>query len=134
MNTNIPTVGSTVRVTTRHKNIYYLTADKEPHVFNTYEGTVIPNNKWDEPYTFTMTGTKNFPTRNIHMDCVTHMKILKGSSKAMDKSIRAFRISSKSSGKVYVVVKNGTKYTCDCMGFQYRKHCKHIDGVHRKVG
>ena len=130
----IPTVGSKVRVTTRHKNIYFLTADKEPWVFNVYEGTVLPNRNWEEPYTFNMTGTKDFPERNIHMDYVSHMKILKGSSKSMSKDIRAFRISSKSSGKVYTVVKNSTKYTCDCMGFQYRKHCKHIDGVHRKVG
>jgi len=128
-----PDVGSVVHVTTWFRNHYFLTADKQPFQDNTYEGTVLPAEKWDEPYTFNMTGIRGFPTRNISLQHVIKMDILGGKAKRAVKSdIRVFKVESKSN--VYTVTKDGAKYSCTCVGFQYHRTCKHSKAVHAKVG
>lgn len=128
MNT-IPSVGSTVRVTTKHRNIYYATAESQPFNFNTYEGTVVPKHKWNGDDTFSMTGDERLPIRNISLDCVVSLEILRGDSVA--KKVRAFRVTS--AGSQYIVTLAGNKYNCSCVGFQYRKTCKHVTGVAQKL-
>jgi len=130
-----PTVGSKIRVTTRHRNHYYLTAESEPFEDFVYEGIVLPSSKNDHPYTFNMTGIKDFPERNISLQFVVDLKYLNGTAAKKlqkDLQVRAFKVESQ--GRTYVVTKAAAKYTCTCVGFQYRKRCKHVDGVHKKVG
>ena len=128
----IPNVGSHIRVTTRWRNHYYLTAESQPFVDFTHEGVVTPPEKWDQPFTFNMTGDSKFPIRNISLDHVVNMEIIKGGSKLVKSSpIRIFKVES---GKhIYTVTKNNTKYSCTCVGFQYHKNCKHVKGVHQKI-
>jgi SWIM zinc finger len=130
-----PEVGSKIRVTTRYRNHYHLTAESEPFVDNVYEGVVLPSWKHDEPYTFNMTGTRDFPERNISLNKVVDLKILNGkAAKKLEKNltVKAFKVESK--GKIYLVTKADTKYTCTCIGFQYHRKCKHVTAVHKKVG
>ena len=127
---SIPAVGSVIRVTTKHRNIYIKDYLTKPFIFNVYEGTVLPHWKHDNINTFNMTGTKHFPERNISLENVVELTVLKGEQvKKLQKdlTVRAFKVESK--GKTYLVTKADQKYTCTCIGFQYHKKCKHITGV-----
>lgn len=129
----IPPVGSKIRVTTRFKNNYYLTAETQLFQDNIYEGIVLPSWKHDQPYTFNMTGSEEFPERNISAEHVVDLKILSGGvAKKLEKSltVKAFKVESKSN--VYLVTKADMKYTCTCIGFQYHKNCKHIKEVNKR--
>ena len=48
--------------------------------------------------------------------------------------IRVFNVKSK--GKVYAVTfnKNSKQVVCGCIGFNYRRYCKHSDAVAKKLG
>lgn len=133
MTYQIPKVGSKIRVVIRHKNHYYLTAESNPFIENVYEGVVIPSEKWDQPFTFNMTGDKIISTRNIAVNNIIKMEIVGGAAAKLitTNGIRAFKVKSKKN--VYTVIKNGPTYSCTCIGFQYYKRCRHISGVHAKV-
>jgi hypothetical protein len=46
---------------------------------------------------------------------------------------RIFKVKSKSKGSVYnVIMKNGN-ISCDCIGFQFRKSCKHSDAIKKFI-
>ena len=131
----IPQVGSRVRVTTRFNNIFYKTTKTQPFVEYVHEGVVLPCWKHDEMYTFNMTGSKDFPERNIALKNVVNLEILSGGkARLLEKNleVKAYKVESKS--KVYLVTKTDTKYTCTCIGFQYHRKCKHVTAVHAKVG
>jgi hypothetical protein len=86
-------------------------------------------------YTFNMTGSKDFPERNIALKNVVNLEILSGGkARLLEKNleVKAYKVESKS--KVYLVTKADTKYTCTCIGFQYHRKCKHVTAVHAKVG
>ena len=66
---------------------------------------------------------------------VKHAALLKlapkQSSKPVEKKVsvgvRVFKVDSK--GKTYFVEKNQHFYNCNCIGFGYRRKCKHVDAV-----
>lgn len=126
---SVPAVGSHVRVTTRYRNHYYLDAATKPWRDTVHEGVVVPNEKWDGPNTFCMTGNQKMPVRNIALGNVYRLEIVKG--KLVKTDVRAFRV--KSNGKTYVVTKSGKNLSCTCTGFHYRHKCKHVDAVAKKV-
>ena len=131
----IPQVGKTVRVTTRHKNINLWVKGK--FYSNTYEGTVLPSNKWDARNTFNMTGDSRTRTRVIALSSVTDLRVLSKTArfekvnKTEQNPIRAFKV--KSGDKEYVVTYDGKKANCNCVGFMYRRKCKHSAAVVEKL-
>jgi len=129
---NIPNAGAVVRVTTRFRNNYLY--DKSEYRYNTYEGTVVPNEKFDAPATFCMTGDARMPIRNIAMANVMKLEVLKGSARkvASQSGVRVFRV--KSDKNVYTVTMQASRFQCTCVGFQYRRHCRHTKAVAAKVG
>lgn len=126
---SVPTVGSLVRVTTRYRNHYYLDAATKPWKDTTHEGVVVPNEKWEKPNTFCITGNDKIRVRNIAFSNVVRIEVIKG--KLVKPDIRAFKV--KSNDKTYVVTKNGKTLSCTCTGFHYRHKCKHVDAVAKKV-
>ena len=40
---------------------------------------------------------------------------------------KTFKAKSSRTGEEYVVTQKGTVWSCNCMGFEYRKKCKHVD-------
>lgn len=40
---------------------------------------------------------------------------------------KTFKAKSSRTGEEYTVTQKGTQWSCSCMGFEYRKKCKHID-------
>jgi hypothetical protein len=99
-----------------------------------YEGRVVPTDKWDRPNTFNMTGDKYIRVRNIDLRYVESIKYISGSGRAAPTGFRAFKVVSKAKGNTYLVgVMNG-KFKCNCVGFEYRKHCKHVAEVAKRIG
>lgn len=129
MNMNIPSVGSVVRVTTIPTVYGWDDLEPTPDV---YEGTVVPNEKWDRPNTFCMTGDKYIRVRSINMKFVGSVEIISGLSRKVDISgFRAFKVESK--GKAYIVGIQSGKFVCNCTGFSYRKTCSHSQAVAKRV-
>ena len=113
---SIPKVGSQVLVTTKHKNVIL---GGDPFKLNQYRGTVIESAKWMKAI--------------INASYVSDVKYLKGSGQVVNSSIRTFKVTSKSSGKDYIVTVSPGKVHCTCTGFEYRKYCKHSQAVSKKV-
>jgi hypothetical protein len=122
----LPQIGAVVRVTTRQPNYYYFTAEEQPFVDHVYDGTVLPPDRTDKPNTFNMTcvGT-NMRHRQIPMGYVIQIEYLKG--KGVKTDFRAFRV--KSGDKVYLITAANGRTECDCLGFKYRRKCKHSNAV-----
>lgn len=113
----MPSVGSQIRVQT---------------LWGTYTGTVVPNEKWDPPGSFCMTGDEFISVRNIMAYNVRNLEVLKGEARKLSAGIRVFRVKNK--GHEYTVTVNNNKYSCTCVGFQYHRNCKHAKAVAAKVG
>lgn len=122
---NLPTVGSRVRVTTRHKEIFYWAT--KPYRENVYEGDVVPSNKWDGPSTFKVyTGNPDWPDSVIHLDNVHDISYINGQPGSVVNSGSKTWTVTGSKGDKYIVSQTGTKWSCTCSGFQFRKTCKHV--------
>jgi len=129
---DIPKVGSVVRVITRWYNHYVYTAKEQPFVDHVDIGTVLPSERADKSNTFNMTCTGiKMRHRQIPMGYVVSIEYLKGAG--IKTSIRAFRVESKSSNKIYLVTVVNNQIECDCLGFKYRRKCKHSDAVRNKI-
>ena len=132
---SIPSVGSKIRVTTKHRNVYHVNSETTPYVLSTYEGTVLPENSGGRipPNSFYMTGTDTFPVRCICLEFVTDIAVVSGSLSKLTTSAQVRAFCVKSDKQKYIVTVAANKYTCTCTGFQYRKNCRHIKAVENKV-
>jgi hypothetical protein len=122
---SIPAVGSRVRVTTRHKEIFYWAT--KPYREHLYEGEVVASNKWDQPNSFKLfTGNPDWPDSVIHVDNVHDIQYIKGSpGQSVESKNKTWTVTG-SRGDKYVITQSGTKFTCTCSGFQFRRQCKHV--------
>ena len=128
---NIPKVGSQVVVTTKHKNVLL---GGEPFKFTKIQGTVVESTKWMSAHEF-MLATPDVmrPKSVINVSYVSDIQYLKGTGTQVSTDTRIFKVTSKSSGKTYVVTSSAGKVTCTCIGFEYRKYCKHSQAVSKKL-
>ena len=122
---SIPKVGSKVRVTTRYKESYYFSTN--PWRDTVYEGEVVAPNKWDNPDSFKLfTGNPEWPYSVISANHVHDIKYIEGGpGKNVRTDVRSWTVSG-SKGDQYTVTQNGTKWSCTCSGFQFRRTCKHV--------
>lgn len=88
---------------------------------NTFKGKVVPNPSWlDTDYVSLRTGNPDYPISYIHK------KFIVGHNFSEERSSeRIFQVKSKSSGKIYNVISVDGEVSCDCVGFQFRRTCKH---------
>lgn len=124
----VPQAGQTITVTTRYDNHYYK-RDKD-YEDTTYENVpVLPSQKWTKPHEFCIPAENEpFITfRTISIERVIDLVVHDGDNGEADSSgIKVVPVTS-SSGKTYtVIVKDGVAQSCDCLGFQYRKNCRHL--------
>jgi len=119
----IPKVGSQVIVTTKYPNNLL---GQDPIRYFTTRGMVVKSDPWVGPSEFMVaTGNPNFPRAVIHSSKVHKIEYLSGQATLIDSSKRIFKVSSKSSGKDYIVTFENGKVSCTCTGYGYRRTCKH---------
>lgn len=128
---NIPQVGSQVVVTTKHRNPIL---GEDPFKFTKIQGTVIQSTNWMTPREFMLLTTNpKHPKAIINASYVHSIDYVTGSGAAVSSDSRTFRVTSKSSGKSYIVSVNAGKVHCTCTGFEYRRYCKHSQAVSQKI-
>ena len=122
---SIPQVGSKVRVTTRYKDIYIYA--RNPYREQVYEGEVVNPDKWMDTDSFKVfTGNPDLPYSVISASNVSDVKyITGGAGRAVKSDVKTFSVKG-SKGEVYTVTQTGTRWSCSCVGFQFRRQCKHI--------
>lgn len=128
----VPTTGSVVRVTTKHRNV--LLSDANPYVYRTYEGTVVPGERWVSPTAFCMTGDSRLAIRVIEPQFVDKIEVLSGklAKQVAQSGVRVFRV--KSDKNTYTVTIQTNRYKCTCVGFQFHRYCRHTKAVAAKLG
>lgn len=117
-------IGQTIEITTRYKS-HYLYRTEEFNT-NTYTGVVLANPKWLEHPNHVTIKTSDGMTRIIDLVNVV------GAMPTVSSDIRTFRVTSKSKGSQYIVTLEGNRTSCSCVGFQYRRFCKHSTAVSKK--
>ena len=125
-----PKVGTKVRVTTRFPDTYFRA--ESPWKDEWLEGVVLPNHKLTNPNSFVLRVKCGMvPIREINLKNVTDLVNLDGSvaeKSVVDNEIKTLQVKG-SKGDEYLVTKEGNKTTCTCVGFQYRKACKHLEMI-----
>jgi hypothetical protein len=91
--------------------------------FNYYTGEVVPNPRWCTDDQFCLaTGDTQFPFRVLDKDDVIGM----ARKKKTDTRVRTVSIAGTKPGQNYLVTIDGKNSSCTCVGFGYRRDCKHI--------
>ncbi len=96
--------------------------------FAEYTGTVV-HEKWygDDKIGLT-TDVRGYPVRVLSKTNIVEVMGAKVDYTPV-KSEREVITVQGSKGNTYIVTKENGKVTCSCPGFQYRKSCRHIEGV-----
>lgn len=91
-----------------------------------FTGAIIPNPKWvsDDSLCLT-TGETRFPFRIIKKSEIVSSSIpIEYTALKNDKN--EFQIMG-TKGNQYTITREGTRWSCTCVGFGFRKDCKHIN-------
>lgn len=90
-------------------------------------GKVMLKPRWLRPQDIAIaTGNPDFPMAVVNTDYVV------SASKPVQKTEgRTFRVKSKEN--TYLVTYLNNKYSCNCIGFGYHHHCKHVTAVQKKI-
>ena len=132
MPVEVPKIGSRVRVTTVYPNTYAYRGKDDNYVTYVREGDVVKS-VFNEPFSFAVrTGDPQHPVSEYSAKSqhVVMIEYIRGSGEMLDDSKKAWKVKSKD--KVYLVIRDGGKYSCTCKGFEFRRDCRHIGLVSKK--
>lgn len=116
------TVTISVKNNVRVKGAAYI-PDVENHT-----GKIIPNPKWlSKDYLCLTTGDLSFPFRIIN-----RANIVGELYAANTVSDTVFTVKSSDKKKTYTVTNSNGQWSCTCVGFGFRRHCKHITEIQNK--
>lgn len=123
----VPQPGSTITVTTRYANHYYLSDSEWDDT--TYENVpVLPPQSWTKPHEFCIPA-ENEPFikfRTISIERVIDLVVHEGSTADAKHGTIVVPVAG-SGDKIYsVVVTDGVAKSCDCLGYQYKRNCRHL--------
>jgi hypothetical protein len=133
-----PKVSSVVTVITDWAD-YLRPWGSSPKRQNTYTGTVVKSEKYDDPQSFRITTEdKSFPVRIIPLDRVVSLVYADGSvgtkSAVKAVTVTAWEVKSDSrKGGTYTVTREGNHFSCTCAGYTFRKTCRHSIAIKSKV-
>ena len=92
--------------------------------FNEYSGKVLPNPKWVAQDAITLsTGISEFPFRIIDRERIVGLG--EAVAVAAPRS-ETFIVQGSKPGSTYTVTRDGSHWSCTCVGFGFRKDCKHV--------
>lgn len=124
---NVPTVGSTITVTTYYKSNVIGRTEADDHT--TYENVpVLPPQSWTPSGSFCIPA-ENEPFikfRTIAISTVTDLVIHEGSEADSKHGTIVVPIAGSTDNIYSVVVTDGVAKSCDCKGFQYNRNCRHM--------
>ena len=90
--------------------------------YNTYTGQVITNPPWVALDSICLTtGIVEYPFRVI-----SKSDIITGENQVVQSNTRTAWEIAGSNGKKYLVTRNGGQWSCNCVGYGYRRHCSHV--------
>ena len=118
-----------MRLRIKLKNSMYARRDRYSSAcnipeFNIYEGEIYPRPKWvkDTEFCFT-TDNPNNPWRILQKEDIVHGWILPSDPEAVS-NVTLYKVKGKKS--THVVTDSRGKWSCDCIGYGYRRQCNHI--------
>ena len=132
----VPKIGSRVRVTTMYPNTYAYRGKDDNYVTNTREGLVVKS-IFNDPFMFALqTGAPDHPVSefNAKSQHVVKIEYIVGSANNVSTDTKAWKVKSTDGKKFYLVTRVAGKFNCTCTGFEFRKDCKHVGAVAKKVG
>ena len=92
--------------------------------FNEYSGKILPNPKWVAQDAITLsTGISEFPFRIIERERIVGLG--EAAIVAAPRS-ETFIVQGSKPGTTYTVTRDGSHWSCTCVGFGFRKDCKHV--------
>jgi len=92
--------------------------------FNEYSGKILPNPKWVAQDAITLsTGISEFPFRIIERERIVGLG--EAAIVAAPRS-ETFIVQGSKPGTNYTVTRDGSHWSCTCVGFGFRKDCKHV--------
>ena len=92
--------------------------------FNEYSGKILPNPKWVSSDSICIsTGESHFPFRIIDRERIVELgePVVAVSSRS-----ETFIVQGSRPGSTYTVTRDGSHWSCTCVGFGFRKDCKHV--------
>lgn len=128
-----PKIGMEVTVKVRNAmaDFRHLYASNVIPEYLTFTGTVVANEKWLTNHLSITTGIKSFPVRSIDMARVVSINGAKAkvsaSAVVAPKSRTWFVKGSK--GNTYTVTEENGRRSCTCVGYEFRRQCKHLNVV-----
>ena len=120
----LPTVGTIITVTTESR----MRSAYGDYAYHELTGQVIANPKWLKATEFAIENPDHpngFSV--INLNNVVDIRDADGHEYKFttDNTIKVWTVTG-SKGNEYTVKLQDGEYSCECVGFQYRKHCKHI--------
>lgn len=132
-----PAVGSNITVKTSWHDLYKGYASFIPRE-HTISGVVVKSERHDDVDSFRLaTGRSGYPISIISVDRIVDLVYSDGTvAKKENKpqiSVAQWEVKSDSrKGGSYIVTLINGHYECNCLGFTYRKFCRHVNGVKEK--
>lgn len=95
--------------------------------FNTYTGTIMRERWFDADEIGITTGNPDFPFRRIRRERIVDVNGVEFAPlPPVERSV--FTVTG-SKGDTYTVIREGSRSSCTCAGFSFRKTCKHLSMV-----
>jgi len=117
-------IGETVTIRVRDPRNAAVFAAGVVREFNEYSGKILPNPKWVGADSICLsTGIAEFPFRIIDRERIIGLG--EAAPVAASRS-ETFIVQGSKPGSTYTVTRDGSHWSCTCVGFGFRKDCKHI--------
>lgn len=132
-----PAIGSKVIVTTAWHDLYKGYSALLPRE-NVISGIVVKSERHDDVDSFRLaTGRQGYPISVISVDRIVDLIYSDGTVAAKEDkpqiSVAQWEVKSDSrKGGSYTVTLMNGHYECNCLGFTYRKFCRHVNSVKEK--
>ncbi len=122
-----PAIGSVISVVTRYRDPASLTGE---YRYNHYDNVpVVEKDPWTQPGEFCIPADNEpyITKRTIHVDNVFEMVVHGNVADTATETGTTFVKVAGGKGQTYTVtLVNGIAKSCECLGFQYRKACRHL--------
>jgi hypothetical protein len=109
------------------QNIFNKGAAYIPDVVE-YTGAIIPNPKWVGADSICLTtGDITFPFRIINKANIVSSSV--AITYNAPKSNRNVFQAKGNKGNIYTITREGTNWSCTCVGFGFRRDCRHVNAA-----